>query len=135
MSYVNLAAKMEAYDENSYTSPTTGEVRSRLQLTLTIPSMRDRVLCEFDLEHAPSTELLDRWELDESWVIVSASSFRSIGFTRKNPRPNEKGVGAMVVFQGLEIHEASPEERKQLQAAKKAARLQAKQRRAARQAA
>jgi hypothetical protein len=41
----------------------------------------------------------------------------------------------MVVFQGLEVHEASPEERKQLQEAKKAARLQAKQRRAARQAA
>jgi hypothetical protein len=97
MSYVSLAAKMEAYDENSFTSPTTGEVRSRLQLTLTIPSMRDRVLCEFDLEHAPATELLDRWELEESWVIVSASSFRSIGFKRKNPRPNEKGVGAMVV--------------------------------------
>jgi hypothetical protein len=118
MSYVSLAAKLEGYEESSYTSSVTGEQRSKIQLTLTIPSMRDRVLCEFDLEHAPSTELLDTWELEESWLIVSANSFR-----------------AMVVFQGVEVHEASVEERKQLQEAKKAARLQTKQRRAARQAA
>lgn len=135
MAYVTLAAKLEAYEESSYTSSATGEQHSKIQLTLTIPSMRDRVLCEFDLEHAPSTELLDRWELEEPWVIVSATSFRALGFARKNPRPNEKGVGALVVFQGIEVHEASVEERKQLQEAKKAARLQAKQRRAARQAA
>jgi hypothetical protein len=135
MSYVTLAAKLESADESTYTVLSTGEQRTKIQLTLTIPNMRDRVLCEFDLEHAPSTELLDRWELEESWVIVSANSFRAMGFNRKNPRPNEKGVGAMVVFQGIEIHEASPEERKQLQEAKKAARLAAKQRRAARQAA
>jgi hypothetical protein len=135
MSYVSLAAKLEGYEESSYTSSVTGEQRSKIQLTLTIPSMRDRVLCEFDLEHAPSTELLDQWELEESWLIVSANSFRAMGFTRKNPRTNEKPIGAMVVFQGVEVHEASVEERKQLQEAKKAARLQAKQHRAARQAA
>ncbi|HEX9069076.1 MAG TPA: hypothetical protein VF807_09925 [Ktedonobacterales bacterium] len=135
MSYLTLAAKLEAYEESSYTLQSTGELRSRIQLTLTIPNMRDRVLCEFDLEHAPSSELLDRWELEESWLIVSANSFRALGFTRKNPRPNEKSVGALVVFQGTEVHEASIEERKQLQEAKKAARLQAKQRRVARQAA
>lgn len=134
MSYVTLAAKLEEYKESSYTSSATGEQHSKIQLTLSIPSMRDKVLCEFALEHAPSSELLDRWEFEESWLIVSANSFRAMGFPRRNPRPNEKDYGALVVFQGLEVHEASQEERRQLQEAKKAARVQARQRRAARAA-
>jgi hypothetical protein len=89
MSYLTLAAKLEAYEESSYTSSATGEQHSKIQLTLTIPSMRDRVLCEFDLEHAPSTERLDQWEIEESWLILSANSFRAMGFNRRNPRANE----------------------------------------------
>lgn len=85
MSYVTLAAKLESYEENSFTSSSTGKQRSKIQLTLSIPSMHDKVLCEFDLEHAPSSELLDRWELDESWLIVAANSFRAMGYTRRNP--------------------------------------------------
>jgi hypothetical protein len=49
-------------------------------------------------------------------------------------RAGEKSVGALVVFQGVEVREASPEERKQLQEARKPQKIQAKQRRAQRQA-
>jgi hypothetical protein len=134
MAYLQINGKVESVDESTYLLPSTGEQRSRLQVTLSLPSMRDRVQCEFSLEEAPSMELLEKWELEESWVIVSANSYRGIGFTRKNPRPNEKGVGALVIFQATEAHEASPEERKALQEARKASRLQAKQHRAQRQA-
>src|SRR5580765_3089386 len=135
MAYLQITGKVEEVTESTFTLPSTGEQRSRLQLTLSVPSMtRERVLCEFSLEDAPSMELLERWEMDEAWVIVSANSFRALGFTRKNPRPNEKEVGAMVIFQASEAHEASPEERKALQEARKAARIANKQRRAQRQA-
>jgi hypothetical protein len=135
MAFVTLTGKVEAYEESTYTLQSTGEQRAKIQLTLSVPSMRDRVLCEFNIEDAPKFELLDRWELDESWVIVSANSFRAMGFNRKNPRANEKAIGAMVVFQATDVHEASPEERQQLQEARKAARLAARQRRATRSAA
>src|SRR5262245_3876982 len=135
MSFVSLTGKVEAYEESTYTLQSTGEQRSKIQLTLSVPTMRDRVLCEFSIDDAPKLELLDRWELDESWVIVSANSFRAMGFNRKNPRANEKAIGAMVVFQATDVHEASPEERQQLQEARKAARLAARQRRATRSAA
>jgi hypothetical protein len=135
MAYVTLTGKVEAYEESTYTLQSTGEQRSKIQLTLSVPTMRDRVLCEFNIEDAPKLESLDRWEIDESWVIVSANSFRAMGFNRKNPRANEKAIGAMVVFQATDVHEASPEERQQLQEARKAARIAARQRRATRSAA
>jgi hypothetical protein len=130
MAYLQITGKLEDYSESSYTLA-TGEQRTRIQLTLSVPSMRDRVLCEFNIDQAPATSLLDRWEMDESWVIVSASSYRALGFNRKNPRAGERAVGALVVFQATEAHEASPEERAQLQEAKKAARIAARQRRSA----
>jgi hypothetical protein len=94
--------------------------------------MRDRVLCELPLEKAPKPEMLDKWELDESWVVVSAEGMRALAFERANARAGEKPVGALVVFQGVEAREATPDERKQLQQARKAQKVQAKQARAAR---
>jgi hypothetical protein len=96
--------------------------------------MRDRVLCELPLEKAPTPDTLDKWEMEESWVVVSAEGMRALAFERSNARAGEKSVGALVVFQGVEAREAKPEERKQLQEARKAQKVQAKQRRAARQA-
>jgi hypothetical protein len=96
--------------------------------------MRDRVLCELPLEKAPKPETLDQWEMEESWVVVSAEGMRALAFERSNARAGEKPVGALVVFQGVEAREASAEERKALQQARKAQKMQAKQRRAARQA-
>jgi hypothetical protein len=90
--------------------------------------MRDRLLCELPLDKAPKPDTLDRWELKESWLVVSADGMRA--FERSNARAGEKPVGARVVFQAVDACEASPEERKQLQEARKALKIQAKQRRA-----
>jgi hypothetical protein len=132
MSYFEITAKVEEVNESSYTLKSTGEVVTKVQLSLVVPSMRDRVLCELPLEKAPTPEILDKWELDESWVVVSAEGMRALAFERNNVRAGEKPVGALVVFQGVEAREATADERKQLQQARKTQKLQAKQARAAR---
>ncbi len=134
MAYFEITAKVEEVNESSYTQQATGEIITKVQLSLVVPSMRERVLCELPLEAAPKTDQLDRWEMEESWVVVSADSMRALGFTRNSVRAGEKAVGALVIFQGAAVREATAEERKRLQEARKAAKLQAKQRRAARQA-
>ena len=134
MTYFQITAKVEEADESSYTVQSTGEIVTKIQLSLVVPGMRDRVLCELPLDKAPKTDLLERWELEESWVVVSAEGMRALAFERSNTRAGEKPVGAMVVFQAVDVREASADERKQLQAARKAQKVAAKQRRAARAA-
>jgi hypothetical protein len=134
MSYFTLTAKLEEVNESSYTVKSTGEIVTKVQLSLVVPSMRHRVLCELPLERAPKTETLDRWELEESWVVVSADAMHALAFERANARAGEKPVRALVVFQAVDTREATADERKQLQAARKAQKVAAKQRRAARAA-
>jgi hypothetical protein len=134
MSYFSITAKVEEVNESSYTNPSTGEIVTKLQLSLVVPRMRDRVLCELPLDKAPKPDLLERWELEESWVVVGAEGMRALAFQRSNARAGEKPVGAIVVFQGVDAREASADERKQLQQARKALKLQQKQRRTQRQA-
>jgi hypothetical protein len=129
-----ITAKCEEVEESSYTNQSTGEVVTKIQLSLVVPSMRERVLCELPLDVAPKPELLERWELEESWLVVGAASMRALAFTRSNVRAGEKTVGSMVIFQAVAVREATPDERKQLQEARKAQKIQAKQRRAQRKA-
>ncbi len=134
MSYFQITGKVEEADESSYTNKSTGEVVTKVQLSLIVPGMQDRVRCELPLADAPKADLLSRWELEESWVVASAVAMRALSFERKNARPGEKSTGALVVFQASDVREATADERKALQEARKAQKLQAKQRRAARQA-
>ena len=137
LSYFTLIGKCEETDDSSYTRTTadgTEERVSKVQLSLVIPGMQDRVRVELPLEVAPSTDLLSQWELEESWLVVSATSMRALAFKRTNTRAGEKDVGSLVVFVGAAAREATPEERKHLQAARKAQKTLTKQRRAARAA-
>jgi hypothetical protein len=134
MQYFEITGKCEEVDESSYTIESTGEVVTKIQLSLVVPTMRDRVLCELPMDKAPTTDQLSKWELDESWVIVSAEGMRALAFERSNARAGEKPVGALVIFQGVAVREATSDERKQLQEARKVQKLQTKQRRAQRQA-
>ncbi len=132
--YITVKAKVEEVEDSSYTNTRTGEVIEKTQLSLVVPSMRERLTVELPAEVAPKASTLEQWEMEETWVVVTCKSMRAFGFTRENARAGEKGTGAMVVFQAAEIHEASPEERKQLQEARKIEKTQAKQRRAERRA-
>jgi hypothetical protein len=129
-----ITGKAEQTDESSYTVQSTGEVVTKIQLTLNVPGMQDRVLCEMPVDVSPKPDILEMWEMEESWLVVSANTMRALGFTRSNARPGEKAVGALVIFQATEVREATADERRALMEARKVSKLQAKQRRAARKA-
>jgi len=129
MAYMTLTTKVEEVSENSFDrvkDDGTTETITKVQFSLVVPGMQDRLIAEIPLETAPKTDILERWELEETWVVVGADRLRAIGFKRPNARPGEKEAGAVVIFQASEIREATSEERKALQAARKAAKLQAK---------
>ncbi len=105
-----------------------------MQLSLAIPGMQDRVRVELPQEVAPTEDLMSQWELEEYWLVVSASAMRTITFKRPNARAGEAKVGGFVVYVGTNAREATQEERKQLQSARKAQKSKAKQRRAERAA-
>jgi hypothetical protein len=134
MAYFQITAKVEEVNESSYTNPSTGEIVTKIQLSLVVPSMRERVLCELPLDRAPKSDLLERWELEESWVVVGADGMRALAFQRSNARAGEKAVGALVIFQATDVREATSDERRALMEARKVSKLQAKQRRAQRKA-
>jgi hypothetical protein len=137
MSYMTLVTKVEEVSEQSFERQKddgTRETVTKVQFSLIVLGMQDRLLAEMPVEQAPKPDIVERWELDEAWVVVGADRLRAIGFKRPNVRPGEKEAGALVVFQASEIREATAEERWQLQAARKAAKLQAKERRAKRAA-
>ena len=87
------------------------------------------------LDVSPKPDILEQWEMEESWLVISANTMRALGFTRSNARPGEKAVGALVIFQATDVREATADERRALMEARKVSKLQAKQRRAARKAA
>jgi hypothetical protein len=133
-----ITGKAEQTDESSYTVQSTGEVVTKIQLTLGVPGMQDRVLCEMPLDVSPKPDVLEQWEMEESWLVVSANTMRALVVTRSNARPGEKAVGALgalVIFQATDVREATADERRALMEARKVSKLQAKQRREARKAA
>ena len=48
MPYFVITGKVEEANESSYTLKSTGEIVTKVQLSLVVPSMRDRVLCELE---------------------------------------------------------------------------------------
>ena len=121
-----ITGKAEQTDDSSYTVQSTGEVVTKIQLTLNVPGMQDRVLCEMPLDVSPKPDILEHWEMEESWLVVSANTMRALGFTRSNARPGEKAVGALVIVQATEVREATADECRALMEARKAEREAAK---------
>ena len=73
-----ITGKAEQTDESSYTVQSTGEVVTKIQLTLNVPGMQDRVLCEMPLDVSPKPDILEQWEMEESWLVVSANTMRAL---------------------------------------------------------
>src|SRR5258708_22631305 len=82
MAYFQITGKVEETDESSYTNKSTGEVVTKVQLSLIVPGMQDRVRCELPLGDAPKADLLSRWELEASWGVASAVAMRAPSFVR-----------------------------------------------------
>ncbi len=137
LGYFQIIGKCEESDDSSYTRTTADgkeETVSKVQLSLVIPGMQDRVRVEMPLELAPSTDLLSQWELEESWLVVSATGMRALAFKRRNARAGEKDVGSMVIFAGAAAREATPTSASNSRPRARRRRSQAKQRRATRAA-
>ena len=133
--YFTIIGKAEEVNDASYTRTATAkdgtateETVQRFELSLTVPGMRDRVRINLTPEVAPAADVMDKWELDETWVSVSADSMRTVAFE------GSKGAGAIVTFNAVNVREATQQERQQLQAARKQVKTQAKAKRAERKA-
>jgi hypothetical protein len=55
-----ITDKAEQTDESSYTVQSTGEVVTKIQLTLNVPGMQDRVLCEMPVDVSPKSDILEQ---------------------------------------------------------------------------
>ena len=129
--YFKITAKVEEANDTSYEREVkqpdgadTIEQVLQYELSLTVPGMRDRVRVTFAADVAPKPDDMARWELEETWVVISADTLRAAAFT------GAKGATALVSFTGVEVREATAAERKDLQAARQALKAKQKQRRA-----
>jgi len=55
MFYFTITAKLEEVNKSSYTIRSTGEIVTKIQLSLDVPSTRDWVLYELPLEMLAAT--------------------------------------------------------------------------------
>jgi hypothetical protein len=88
-----ITGKAEQTDESSYTVQSTGEVVTKIQLTLNVPGMTDRVLCEMALDVSPKPDILEQWEMEETWLVVSANTIASTGLHAEQRAPRREGGG------------------------------------------
>src|SRR5256885_184609 len=110
LSYFTLIGKCEEAEDTSYERKTDDgktEKVQKFQLSLAMPGMQDPVRVEFAQEVAPTTDQMNQWELEENWLVVSASAMRTITFDRQNARPGEKKSAAFVVYVGSNAREAT----------------------------
>jgi hypothetical protein len=134
MQYITILGRTSEVNDASYTDKRSGEIVPRTELLLEIPGLRDKVRCELPQTASISQADLERWELEESWVVVEASGFRQMAFARSNARPGESAFGAMLAFQAATVREATADERRDLAEARREAKVHAKELRAKRQA-
>lgn len=84
--YFTIRGRVESIEETSYPrlvkekgKPDREETVLRYQLTLTVPGMQDLVKCDLSpdrIEGLPAMKQMEQWELDETWVVVTAESMR-----------------------------------------------------------
>ena len=134
MQYITILGRTSEVNDASYTDKRSGEIVARTELLLEIPGLRDKVRCELPRDASVPQTDLERWELEESWVVVEASGFRQMAFARSNARPGESAFGAMLAFQAATVREATADERKELAEARREAKARSKELRAKRQA-
>ena len=72
-----ITGKAEETDESSYTVQSTGEVVTKIQLSLNVPGMQDRVLCEMPLDVSPKPETA-REAVAQAVVRMRPATLRAI---------------------------------------------------------
>ena len=113
--YFTIRGRAESAEDKSYQrtiqekgKPDREETVMRYQLTLTVPGMTDLVKCDLTperVEGMPAVKVMEQWELDETWVVVTADAMRlSKGET-------DGRAWALVTFSATKVEEMSQQER------------------------
>ena len=116
--YFSIRGRTESIEDKSYQrtiqekgKPDREETVTRYQLTLTVPGMTDLVKCDLTperVEGMPAMKVMEQWELDETWVVVSADAMRlAKGDT-------DGRAWALVTFSATKVEEMSQAERSTL---------------------
>src|SRR5690348_6766362 len=84
--YFTLRGRVDGFEDSSYervinegTPEQTTERVPRFQLTLDIPGVTELVRCDLSpdrIPDLPGQKVFDKWELEESWVVVTCDNFR-----------------------------------------------------------
>jgi len=136
MTFITVRGKRSSVEDASYERTST---RDGQKVTETVQKWTAKVMqpgstepMQFELSEgvAPDTNTLEKWELDETWVVIEADQMRRLVGTNK-----ESGnAWAIVSFPAIKIREMNAQEKATMQAARKdtlqkrkAKKLQAKQ--------
>jgi hypothetical protein len=100
------------------------ELVPRYSLTLSVPGMTDLVRCDLDperVDNMPAIKVFDQWELDETWVVVTADAFRLA-------KGNTDGrAWALASFSVIKVEEMPAQERQALVDARRKVKAARKQ--------
>ena len=141
--YITLIGRVDEVNDSSYErtvnrgkSDEHQEAVTQFELQLSIPGMQDRLRVTLPADVAPTQAIMDKWEMEEQWVTVTADTMRTL------TGETDGRAWALISFAATEVKEVTQQERQQLQdarktakAKKKAARAKAKADRAAAKAA
>ncbi len=136
MTYITTRGKTSSSEDASYERTFTRdgqkvtETVQKWTLKVLQPGSTEPMQFELSAEVAPDTATLDKWELDETWVVIEADQMRRLVGTNKD----SGNAWAIVSFPAIEIREMNAQEKATMQAARKdtlqkrkAKKLQAKQ--------
>jgi hypothetical protein len=137
--YFTIRGRVDSFEDSSYertinegTTEQTTERVPRFQLMLDIPGVSEMVRCDLSpdrIPDLPGQKVFDKWELEETWVVVTADNFRvSKGQTGKR-------VWAMSSFSAVKVEEMSAQERQALLDTRRQSKTARKQKAAASRAA
>ena len=90
-----ITGEAEQTDESSYTAQATGELVTKIPLTLNIPGVTDWARCEMPLEVSPKPAVLEQRGMEQTWLVVLTNTMRALGFTgaRRSRRKRSGGAG------------------------------------------
>src|SRR5215469_392740 len=131
--FIRLVARFIEWNNTSYERTVNEgkkdehiEVVEQTEFTLDIPTMRERVRVSFPNDALPvNQDKMDQWESDGPWVVVLCDGYRNNAFEGK------KAAGAILTFNGVDIREASAQEKTELSKARREMKNKAAQRRTA----
>jgi hypothetical protein len=116
--YFTIRGHVDSFEDTSYQRTVNkgkadqhDETVQRFQLTLTVPGMQENVKVDISpdrIENMPPSKTFDTWEMDETWVVVTADAMR----TAKGDTDGR--AWAIVTFSAVKVEEMNAQERQAL---------------------